>query len=112
MSTTPPPAPPGTPSGYPPPGTTGTKDTESKLISHSNLFYWWPVWFLAFLMSAWTAVENNRLAVVPAGTQVTKQGERTFVLEVPDNRQPSDSLVKAAGTSAYNRESNQSVPPF
>lgn len=38
---------------------------EIKLISHSSLFYWWPVWFIGFFMAAWTYVEDHRLTVVP-----------------------------------------------
>ena len=49
-----------------------SKQSEVKLVSHSLLFYWWPVPLLAFFMAAWTFVENNRLAVVPAGTRVTR----------------------------------------
>ena len=54
-----------------PPGATSTgargpsKSSEIKLISHSNLFYWWPVWALAFFLSTWTYLEGNRLAVLP-----------------------------------------------
>ena len=39
--------------------------SEIKVISHSDLFYWWPVWVLAFFMAAWTGLENHRLAIVP-----------------------------------------------
>ena len=36
---------------------------EITLIGHSSLFYWWPVWACGFFMAAWTAAENNRLAL-------------------------------------------------
>lgn len=39
---------------------------EIKLISHSNLFYWWPVWFFGFVFATWTGIEGHRLAIVPA----------------------------------------------
>lgn len=39
---------------------------EIKIISHSSLFYWWPVWFFGFFMAGWTWVEGNRMAIVPA----------------------------------------------
>jgi hypothetical protein len=45
---------------------------EIKLISHSSLFYWWPVWAFGFFMALFTAIENHRFAVVPADTQITK----------------------------------------
>ena len=90
MSTTPTPTP---NSSYPPPGATVVSGVETranneiKLISHSNLFYWWPIWMLAFFMAAWTYFENNRLAIVPADGTLTPIGDRTgkFNLEYKTN---------------------------
>ena len=64
-------------------------NNEIKLISHSNLFYWWPVWALAFFMAAWTYFENNRLAIVPPHGTLTPIGEKTgkFNLEFKTNDQ-------------------------
>lgn len=73
MSTVPPSTP-----GSPPPGSSSpvTKSQEIKLISHSTLFYWWPVWAMSFFLAAWTAIENNRLAIVPAGGRVVQNGNK------------------------------------
>lgn len=82
------------PTPFAPPGasvTTGPTqtraNTEIKLISHSNLYYWWPVWVLAFFMAAWTYFENNRLAILPAGATILPVGEKTgkFSLEYDTN---------------------------
>lgn len=43
---------------------------QIKLISHSPLFYWWPVWVFGFFMAAWTGIEDHRLAVVPPDTRI------------------------------------------
>ncbi|MFO0926431.1 MAG: hypothetical protein U0736_05250 [Gemmataceae bacterium] len=43
------------------------------VVSHSNLFYWWPVWAVGFLMALLTFIEGSRLAVVPGGTIASKQ---------------------------------------
>lgn len=48
-----------------------TTPREIKLISHSSLFYWWPVWAFGFFMAIWTAAENSRLAVVPADAKLS-----------------------------------------
>jgi hypothetical protein len=45
------------------------------LISHSMLFYWWPIWLLGFTLAGVTYFEDHRLAVVPPGTTVTKARE-------------------------------------
>ena len=66
MSTAPTPSP---PAGSKPPAPPAKR--EITLISHSMLFYWWPIWLLGFALAAVTYFENHRLAVVPAGSKVT-----------------------------------------
>jgi hypothetical protein len=44
---------------------------EITLISHSMLFYWWPIWVVGLVMAAITYVENNRLAIVPDGSKLS-----------------------------------------
>jgi hypothetical protein len=46
---------------------------EITLISHSMLFYWWPIWVLGFVLALVTYFENNRIAVVPPMSTVTKE---------------------------------------
>jgi len=41
---------------------------EILIISHSTLFYWWPVWAFGFVMALITAMNQERLAVVREGT--------------------------------------------
>jgi hypothetical protein len=65
MSTAP--TPPAPPAGASPPA-----KREITLISHSPLFYWWPIWFLGYIMAFLTYTENHRLAIVPAGSRVTE----------------------------------------
>jgi hypothetical protein len=61
------------------PGAPSAANREIKLISHSNLFYWWPVWFFAFVFAIWTGVEGHRLAIVPhdAKVKVTQSAQKT-----------------------------------
>jgi len=63
MSTAPAPAP-ATPAaaGPPPPN-------EVTVISHSNLFYWWPVWAVGLVLALLTRLEDSRLAVVPGDSR-------------------------------------------
>src|SRR5262245_44770494 len=46
-------------------GATGAPKNEIILFSHSNLFYWWPVWAMAFILGCLTAFEGTVLAVSP-----------------------------------------------
>jgi hypothetical protein len=40
---------------------------EIRIYSHSNLFYWWPVWACGFLMTILTYLDGSRMALVPGG---------------------------------------------
>jgi hypothetical protein len=70
------------------------KPGEIKLIGRSMLFYWWPVWVVAFICAAWTLVEDNRLAVLPSGGAVTEtawvEGDtahpKAFTYTLPDDK--------------------------
>jgi len=81
---TPPPASPVAPVPVvvvPPPGTaTGPHETvpdqEIRLYGHSNLFYWWPVWVVAFLMAGLTYLDGHVMAIVPEGTKVEQEAQR------------------------------------
>jgi hypothetical protein len=66
---------------------------EVVIISHSPLFYWWPVWAVGFLMAAVSYWHGDPVAFVPAGT-VAEQGVR-----VPGHEGPRDILIAPEGRS-------------
>jgi hypothetical protein len=70
--------------------------TEIKIISHSGLFYWWPVWAIGYVMAIYTAIDNHRLATVPAETVrgVKASGELTFEKPLKSNNRDKDTLDK------------------
>jgi hypothetical protein len=43
------------------------------IISHSPIFYWWPVWVVGFLMTALTYWTGDQVAFVPPGTEPQTQ---------------------------------------
>jgi hypothetical protein len=59
------------------------EDVPTKIISHTGLLYWWPVWLVGFILAGLTWFERTRLAVVPAGTTVKEVREKTYELTVP-----------------------------
>jgi hypothetical protein len=71
-----------------------------KVVSHTGLLYWWPVWLVGFILSALTYFDGSRLAIVPEGTKVTPKGEAVFEVTVPD----SASLKQAAQATAKGQE--------
>jgi hypothetical protein len=73
---------------------------EVVVISHSPLFYWWPVWAVGFLMAALSFLQGQQVAFVPADTVAKRdvqvpgfEGARD-VLITPANR----PLPAASGT--------------
>jgi hypothetical protein len=74
------------------PAPTGAgRETRIKIVSHSDLFYWWPVWAVGFLMAFLTYQGDHRMALVPAGTVA----ERGHLVEGHDG--PRDVLVAPPG---------------
>lgn len=73
---------------------------EVKLISHSSLFYWWPVWFLAFFMAIWTLFENNRLAIVPPGGTVQRDGDKYVMSFLGNTTQSLDDAVRKTSNAS------------
>jgi hypothetical protein len=109
-SATPPtPAPPGTSAaGYStaprPPAERGPR--EIKLVSHSPIFYWWPIWVLGYLMALITLFENHRLAILPAETlvqKVTATDEKVERYEL--------TIPKGAATRSLDRAEQASKDP-
>jgi hypothetical protein len=45
-----------------------SKPGEIVVYHHSNLFYWWPVWFFGFVMAIITYFDNTHMAIVPPHT--------------------------------------------
>lgn len=68
----------------PQPSATPPGKREIVLISHSMLFYWWPIWVIGYIFAAITWFENTRLAHVP-----------------PDSRVMVDSVRSDEATTAY-----------
>ncbi|MBY0455867.1 MAG: hypothetical protein K2V38_00870, partial [Gemmataceae bacterium] len=76
---------------------------EIKLISHSMLFYWWPIWALGLIFATVTYFEDHRLAIVPAGSTVTEKrtdekGNKYYELGVQADR-TTTSLTEAVDKS-------------
>jgi hypothetical protein len=49
--------------------TRGTGLQEIKIVSHSNLFYWWPVWGFGFVLFVLTWLDGHYMVLVPKGTR-------------------------------------------
>ena len=60
-------------STQPPPATpVNVDDVEIKIVSHSNLFYWWPVWAVGYLLALLTWADGHLMAIVPSDEKLWK----------------------------------------
>jgi hypothetical protein len=80
----------------------GEKPAVIKIVSHSDLFYWWPVWAVGFLMALLTYQDGHRMALVPDGTVAEKgrrveghEGPRDVLVVPPEKELPLDRATGA-----------------
>src|SRR4051794_19047780 len=81
----PPPAPAAHPANRP-----GGAGERVVVVQHSDLFYWWPVWLLGFLIAGITYWQDFHMAIVPNGTRAVEQ--RKIEIE-PGKLEERDVLV-------------------
>jgi hypothetical protein len=70
---------------------TDTTPSEVVIISHSQFFYWWPVWAVGFVMAVVTWFNGEQVAFVPPGTMAAR-GKQVEGIEGP-----RDVLIAPAG---------------
>jgi hypothetical protein len=73
----------------------GAPPREVRIVAHSMLFYWWPVWAVGLLMAGLTWLDGHRLAIVPPGTQVVEgfDGDREALVPPAGAHLPRDSAT-------------------
>ena len=71
------------------PSTLPSKPRDITVYSHSMLFYWWPVWFVGYILAALTLWDQHLLMVVPIHAEVKpiefKDEKVRNVITLPDN---------------------------
>jgi hypothetical protein len=104
---------PHSPAGAVPPRPAASARREIKLISHSMLFYWWPIWLLGFVMAAITYMEDHRLAILPAGSKVTvlEGGPGRRIDRVPGGGHQPDHAVAGGGPEGDREGGRRAVVP-
>src|SRR4051812_18225085 len=50
----------------------GVNPREVRIVAHSMLFYWWPIWAAGLLLAGLSWLGGNCLAIVPVGTQAVE----------------------------------------
>ncbi len=90
------------PNPTPGPGPEPPLPTTLRVISHTGIVYWWPVWAVGLLLGALTYFGDRSLAVVPAKTEVHKLAADRYELTVPGGS--AGRLDAAADNTAAGRE--------
>jgi hypothetical protein len=90
---------PGTPAMAPPP-----QEYSIRIVSHSNLFYWWPAWAVGFIMALLTYLDGHLMAIVPAATKAY----RNATVEAETN---PGTTVKVAHRDVLVTEEGKHLPP-
>jgi hypothetical protein len=80
-----------------PPIPVDTRQREIKIVSHSNLFYWWPVWAIGFIMFLMTLIHGQRMAIVPPDTKAYRNAQVHVQEGDKEIRETRDALVLPEG---------------
>jgi hypothetical protein len=65
---------------------------ELTIISHSSIFYWWPVWATGLVMAGFTWYDGSRMALVPEGTKAYRDVKVTIPSR--DDPEKGDTLTR------------------
>jgi hypothetical protein len=89
----------------------GVRPREVRVVAHTTLVYWWPVWAVGLLLAGLTWLDGHRLAIVPPGTEVVEDfdgGREALVLPAgahlprdPDTGKPREPTIHVARHSGY-----------
>jgi hypothetical protein len=79
----------------PTPAPVAPDDVQIKIISHSSLFYWWPVWAIGYLLAILTWFDGHKMAVVPSKEDTWKG---IYVKTAKDSFSEREGVVFHEGT--------------
>jgi hypothetical protein len=73
------------------------QEREIRIVSHSNLFYWWPVWAIGLVMAILTLIDNHRMAVVPSSAEARRNWQ---VVTAPNQTETREGIILPPGKDA------------
>lgn len=84
-----------------------SEKNELIVISHSSLFYWWPVWAIGFIMSAITFFGDQRMVTVPDGSR----SERERLVEGHEGKKYDVVIALKGKLVSDSRDTTEPVQP-
>jgi hypothetical protein len=65
----------------------GSDNRQITIVSHSTLFYWWPVWAVGLLLGVLSLMSGQSMLVVPEGRRVAHNA----TIKIPDENETLES---------------------
>jgi hypothetical protein len=76
---------------------------EIRIVQHSPVLYWWPVWAFGFLMALITFVYETRMAILPSGSKIE-------AVETGSDKKPTKLVIELNGRMTESIEDAQANP--
>lgn len=67
---------------------------EVRVYSHSNIFYWWPVWLVGLIMGAWTWFGDGHLMVTVPAKSRSVHAEKMVVTLPESSTKKSEEIFE------------------
>jgi hypothetical protein len=94
-----------------PPAPPDDTPREITIISHSNLFYWWSVWAVGFLMGFLTLISGYIMAIVPDDGASVPEARRDWTVRLHD-AQGKEKDEKLQGILIKKRSDKRDATPL
>jgi len=76
------------------------RSKEVKIYGHSNLFYWWPVWLLGFVLAFLSWKDGSRSVIVPQDfSTIHKDANGAVVVVTPRGTAPVEGRLERVSRS-------------
>jgi hypothetical protein len=89
---------------------------EITLISHSMLFYWWPIWLVGYIFAMITYFEDHRLVIVPAHAKLTvnkqESTDKDTAYDLVVATTPDGKTTKSLADAVESSKGTSTEPPF
>jgi len=84
---------------------------EICILSHSGLYYWWPVWVIGFILGGLSFFDGNSMYILPAGTTPHHVLSGSITEEVAKDKKTTTELTNRGILVLPEKYSPVVVPP-
>jgi hypothetical protein len=84
---------------------------EIRIVSHSSLFYWWPVWAVGFIMFLLTLIDGHRLVLVKSDAKADRGWQIATGSGEKDRAGPFEGVLMTKGGKLLPEKQNDKGLP-